>query len=149
MCWMPLKLKDLDTNDINDLYIWRNHPIVRKNSFSSRRLLWDEHKKWFQKKRRSSNTTIYIAYSDKGDKVGSIRFEIGKHAVGVNVMVNPDFIGKGFGSKLIKIGVKRFIDQRKSDKLVIAEIKEGNIASIKAFEKAGFKISHHTYVYGK
>lgn len=35
---------------------------------------------------------------------------------------------------------------KKPNKPIIAEIKKDNIASIKAFQKAGFKGSHVTYV---
>jgi RimJ/RimL family protein N-acetyltransferase len=106
----------------------------------------DEHEKWFKTKIKDSYTSIYIACSGK-DKVGSIRFEDKGEAVKVNVMLNPDFLGKGLGSKIIKLGTEKFIKQRHGDKQIIAEIKRDNIASIKAFQKAGFEESHLTLVY--
>jgi len=65
-----------------------------------------------------------------------------------SLMLNPDFLGKGFGSKVIKIGVEEFIKDKNPKESLIAEIREGNIASIKAFQKAGYRESHLAYVFG-
>lgn len=140
-----LKLRSVESHDVDDLFKWRNHPDVRKNSFNINTISWDDHKKWFETKRRDPNTIVYIAYWGE-NKIGSIRFEEKDEVVKVNVMLNPDFIGKGFGSKLIRVGTEKFINARKPNKPIIAEIKKDNIASIKAFQKAGFKESHVTYL---
>ena len=141
-----LKLRDVEDGDCRDLYEWRNHPLVRKNSFNTDVVSFDKHQKWFKKKKRSSETTIYIGCYE-GRKAGVIRFEDEMGDVKVNVMLNPDYIGKGFGTRLIALGVKKFKQEKKTGKAIIAEIKESNDASKKAFEKAGFKKSHLTYVF--
>ncbi len=69
------------------------------------------------------------------EKIGAIRFERENSEVKTNVMLNPDFLGKGLGCKVIKLGVERFIKEKKADMQIIVEIKKGNIASIKAFGK--------------
>ena len=141
-----LELRDFKGEDRDDLYKWRNHPVVRENSFNSNPLSWDEHVQWFERKSQSPDTTIYIAYYEE-EKVGMIRFENESKTVGVSVMLNPNFIGRGLGAKLIKLGVKKFINERKVDKNIIAEIKENNIASQKAFQKAGFKVNDRICVF--
>ena len=141
-----LRLRDLEVEDIHDLFTWRNHPDIRKNSFNTDTLLWDEHEKWFKTKSKDPDTAIYIACY-KNYKVGSIRFENKDIAIKVSVMLNPDFLGKGIGSKLINLATKKFINDRMPDKPIVAEIKKDNIASVKAFQKAGFKESHVTLVY--
>ena len=87
-----------------------------------------------------------MAYYKK-EKIGTIRFEANESAIKTSVMLNPDFLGKGLGSKLIKLGVKRFIMEKNHDMQIIAEIKKDNFTSIKAFTKAGFKEKHLTFVY--
>lgn len=62
-------------------------------------------------------------------------------------MLNPDFLGKGLGSKVIILGTEIFIKEKKPAKPIIAEIKKDNIASVKAFQKAGFKENFTTYVF--
>ena len=140
-----LRIRNLEADDINDLFDWRNNPDVRKNSFNTNPISWDEHNKWFETMNKDLNTTNYIACWE-GNKIGSIRFENKDIAIKVSVMLNPDFIGKGFGSKLIKVGTEKFINKKKINKPIIAEIKKDNIASIKVFQKAGFKESHVTYM---
>lgn len=132
-------------DDINDLFRWRNHPEIRKSSFITNTVSWDEHERWFQAKINNPNTAIYIAYC-KEDKIGSIRFESKDGAIKISVMLNPDFSGKGLGALVIKLGTEKFMYEKRPDKPLIAEIKKGNIASIKAFQKAGFEESHVTYV---
>ncbi|MBI5682425.1 MAG: GNAT family N-acetyltransferase [Deltaproteobacteria bacterium] len=141
-----IEIREIQDDDINDLFNWRNHPDVRKNFFNSDLISWDEHEKWFKAKIKDSYTSIYIACSGK-DKVGSIRFEDKSDVIKVSIMLNPDFLGKGVGSSVIRIGTERFIKEKNPDKPIHAEIKRENIASIKAFQKAGFKESHVTYVF--
>lgn len=142
-----LELKNADLKDSEDLYQWRNHPIVRKGSFQPDPFSREEHDQWLRKKYADPNTTIYMAYHE-GQKIGAIRFEDMPDAARVNVMLNPDFIGKGFGVRLIESGTKKFMDEQKPCKPIIAEIKRDNEASRKAFEQAGFKMSHSTYIFG-
>lgn len=141
-----LSLRDANDNDVKDLFVWRNHPEVRKNSFNTNPISWDEHKKWFWTKIKDQNVTIYIAYYRK-NKVGSIRFEVKDNVIRVSVMLNPAFLGRGIGSEIIRLGTEKFISEKRPKKSLIAEIKKDNITSIKAFQKAGFKESHCVYVF--
>mgnify|MGYP001604517659 CR=1 FL=1 len=141
-----LIFRNADKNDAVDIFKWRNHPDVRKNSFNTNPILWEEHEKWFKKKLAESDIAIYtVCCRDK--KIGAIRFEDKGEAVKVNIMLNPDFLGKGFGSKIIRLGTEKFIKERQPDKSIHAEIKKDNIASIRAFQKAGYKESHLTFIY--
>lgn len=140
-----LKLRKVNASDMKDLFNWRNHPKVRKSSFQAEPLLWEEHRKWFGQKIKSGDTVMFIGtYEDQ--KAGVIRFDNRLKDACVSVMLNPDYIGKGFGARLIELGVKKLRKQNNKVKTITAEIKEDNIASLKAFEKAGFQKSHVTYV---
>ncbi|MFQ5685290.1 MAG: GNAT family N-acetyltransferase [Candidatus Scalindua sp.] len=141
-----LKLRNVESSDIGDLFKWRNHPVVRENSFNIEPISLDEHERWFKEKSKDPNSQIYIAYFED-DKIGIVRFDEKGDVIKVNVMLNPDFLGKGIGSEVIRLGTERFINDKNPGKPVIAEIKKDNIASIKAFQKAAFKESHSTFVY--
>lgn len=141
-----LSLRNIEPSDINDLFRWRNHSETRKNSFNKNAVSWNEHERWFKAKSNDPCTTIFIACY-KEEKIGSIRFENKGDVVKTSVMLNPDFLGKGFGPNVIKIGTKKFISEKRHGKPIIAEIKKDNISSLKAFQKAGFKESHLTFVY--
>ena len=141
-----INLTKAGTTDINDIFEWRNHPDIRKNSFNQELLSWEEHEKWFMAKLKNPDTTAYMAYYGE-KKVGTIRFESKESVIKTSVMLNPDFLSKGFGSKVIKLGVEKFIREKRPSKSLIAEIKKDNVASAKAFKKAGYKESHVTYSY--
>jgi len=141
-----INLTKAGITDINDIFEWRNHPDIRKNFFNQELLSWDEHEKWFMAKLKDPDAAVYMAYYRK-EKIGTIRFESENSVIKTSVILNPLFLSKGLGSHVIKLGVKRFIMEKKSDMQIIAEIKKDNIASIKAFQKADFKKSGTTYIY--
>lgn len=143
---VDIKLRAIEPHDIDKLFEWRNHPDVRSKSFNTDPVNRVEHEKWFNAKINDPDTMIYVAYCGKND-IGSIRFENKGDAVKVSVMLNPSFVGKGFGAEIIRLAVEKFLSGKKSNKGIIAEIKKDNIASIKAFQKAGFKESYLTLEY--
>ena len=141
-----INLTKVGITDINDIFEWRNHPDIRKNFFNQELLSWEEHEKWFMAKLKDPDVTAYMAYYKK-EKIGTIRFESNEYVIKTSVMLNPLFLGKGFGSQVIKLGVEKYIKEKKPKKSLIAEIKKDNITSIKAFQKAGYKENHLTYIF--
>ena len=97
-------------------------------------------------KLKDPDTTAYMAYY-REKKVGTIRFETNVNVIKTSAMLNPLFFGKGLGSRVIKMGVEKYIKENKPKKSLIAEIKKDNIASIKAFQKAGFKKNGLAFIY--
>lgn len=133
----PIALTRAREDDCIDLLEWRNHPDARKNFFDDGIFSQEEHKTWFCGKLKDSSAKIYVARS--GDnKVGVIRFEMKRDFVDVSVNVNPLFFRQGFGSEIIRFGTERFYDDVKYADTVVARIKKDNIASQKAFSKAGY-----------
>lgn len=141
-----IRLRGAEERDMEDLLEWRNHPEVRKNFFNSAAVSLEEHAKWFRKKLSDSKTAIYMALIGE-DKIGSIRFEDSGDAIKTSVMLNPAFFGTGLGSKVVIAGTRKFLRENKTEKPIIAEIKKDNIASINAFEKAGFKEGFRTFIF--
>ena len=143
-----LRIREMNSEDMDDLFIWRNHPDNRKNFFNPDPVGREEHERWFNKKLRDAESIVYIAYYG-GDKIGSVRFEKKEDYISTSVILSPNFKGMGFGSRIIQLGVMTFISEKKPTKPIKADIKSDNIVSIKAFQRAGFKESHLTYVYEK
>ena len=135
-----IKLTAASKGNSRVLWEWRNHPEVRKNFFNSDPVSWEDHEVWFSQKLRDPYTKIYIA-TCKEHRVGVIRFEIEDKSIGVSVGLNPAFFGKGFGSAIIRYGTEKFLKEIKPGKSVTARIKKNNIASQKAFAKAGYEIA--------
>ena len=136
-------LRPISESDYKVIWHWRNHLNVRKGFFNTEPVSWKEHKKWIDFKITDSDTKIYIAMQGD-DRVGIIRFEIKKDYAEVSTNLNPDFFYRGLGSNIIKIGTDRFLNETKIALPIIAEIKKDNIASKKAFTRAGYEIIKDT-----
>lgn len=141
-----VKIRSLLADDIMDLFEWRNHPETRKNSFTTNIITWASHEKWFKGNINNPNSVIYIACCGE-QKIGSVRFDNHEYNTTVSVMLNPDFMRRRLSARVIKLGVDKFIKEKGVNGTVIAEIKKDNIASVKAFQGAGFIESYITYVF--
>jgi len=123
--------------DMRDIWEWRNHPDIRKNFFNTAVVPWDEHQRWFERKISDSRCRIYIARRGE-EKVGVIRFEAEGDGAQVSVHLNPACMGQGLGSRVIRAGTEQFLKEIGAI-TVIARIIKGNLASVKAFAKAGYR----------
>lgn len=140
---IDIKMRKARPGDSKDLWEWRNDPDTRKWSYNTGKIEYPDHRAWFSKKLKEKGARIYIAENGKKEKIGQIRFELaGKGVSSVNVNLNPVFFGRGLGSKVIDAGTRLFIKENPKVRTVTAEIKKENIASRKAFIKAGYRFSH-------
>lgn len=138
-----IKLRKAVEGDCLDILRWRNHPNVRRQSFGAGKISYSEHKKWFSGKLQDKKTSMYIAETEGLGKIGQIRFDIlDGHLARVSVNLNPVFLGRGFGNKVIAKGTRFFLKERPAIKTVTAEILDENAVSKKAFQKAGYIFSH-------
>ncbi len=143
---IALSLRSVEEKDMKKLFLWRNHPEIRKYFFNNEPVVWDEHEKWFHDKINDPGSKIYIAI-DKDRCIGTIRFENRGDIVKCSVMVDPDCIGHGYGTKIIALGTKKYLAQTQTSKGIIAEVRVDNIRSLKAFQKAGFITKYVTLAY--
>lgn len=137
---MQMTIRAATKRDCHDLWLWRNHPAIRKWCFDTHRISYGLHRKWFDKQIDDRNVRIYIACAKNAEKLGVVRFEIdkGQKRARINVNLNPYFFGKGLGHRIIKIATKVFLKEKQGIKKIFAEIIRDNIASEKAFKKAGY-----------
>lgn len=133
-----IKLRRAGKDDCKDVWLWRNNVKTRKASFRGAHIPWREHKRWFNSKIADDGARIYIA-GHGSEKLGVIRFEPALGGSRVSVNLNPDFFGKGLGPEIIRLGSKKFTSELNEADQIIAEIKEDNLISQKAFARAGYK----------
>ena len=129
--------------DCRDLWLWRNNSEVRKWNLSREMISHDKHREWFQSKLRDKRVNIYVLENKNGNKIGQVRFEIIKNLAHININLNPKYIGQGFGKRIIRQATGLFFRKKHGIVEVIAEVLKENVASIKAFEKAGYIFSHN------
>lgn len=137
-----IRLRKVIKDDCREMFEWRNDPETRKNSIlGSREVSFDEHQGWFYSKMNSPHTRLFMAMSGD-DKVGVLRFVIGKDAVEAGININPHFRRMGIGKKIINLASQKML--RELGKPLIAKAKNDNTASIKLFNKCGYRFKNKT-----
>ncbi len=130
-------LRPATMDDAERLWEWANDPAVRAVSFHPDPIPWKTHCAWLRRKLEDGRVLLLIAETDAGP-AGMVRFEREEdgNAV-VSVIVAASARGRGWGSKIIAAGTRRFADTSGCT-LVRAYIKPGNRASVSVFERAGY-----------
>ncbi|MCW7482144.1 GNAT family N-acetyltransferase [Leptospira kanakyensis] len=143
---MNFKVRLATIKDSKQLFDWVNDPAVRKASFNTSRINWQDHEKWFQEKIRSSNSIILIFEAD-GISVGQIRFdkEINNNYI-IDFSIQKDFRGLSYGTIIIRIGIDYMVNLFSRPITFTGKVKLENLNSIKAFQNNEFvKISETDY----
>lgn len=134
-----LKLHLATSSDVEKTFEWANNMRVRKYSFKTDPILWDNHREWFNDKVNSSSCAYYILKL-KEHCIGSIRFDLENNKAKINYLIDPDFTGKGLGTKILESGMEKLKMEKPFINLVYGYVFKDNRASIKIFENLGFKM---------
>lgn len=135
-----LKLRRVQAEDLMLLFDWINDPIVRSFSLNPAPVPLTMHQNWLAAKLTDKNCFIFIA-EILAEPVGMIRFDISKNEAVISYLMDTKFRGKGLGTLLLKKGMENFRMASDQNSIISGLVQKHNIASIKAFKKAGFSIS--------
>ncbi|MGO2355513.1 MAG: GNAT family N-acetyltransferase [Marinomonas foliarum] len=125
----PAEMKDAET-----LFIWRNDPATREASHNQDVIGLDAHIKWLSSSLNKPDLRLlWIAEMD-GVAVGTCRADRLENAWELSWTVAPEARGKGFAHQMLSKLVRGF------DEPLVAQVKAGNIASMKLAERAGFAL---------
>lgn len=141
----PLWLRTANQDDVRLIWAWANEPTTREASFNSAPIPWDNHLSWFSAKLMDRNARIWIGVDALNTPIGQVRFEFAEQSALISVMVTSTEARRGYGSKLIHLGVQRLFNTTPVT-VVEAYIKVGNQGSVRAFEKAGFTKRSETVI---
>jgi RimJ/RimL family protein N-acetyltransferase len=136
-----------EPQDVKDLFSWRNDSATRQASFNTAEISFEEHKKWFEETLADPKRNLFIIFDNECNKLGQIRFDKKGDIADIDVTINPNYRNQGIGSLALSKSI--IIYNNNFDvKQVIAKVKKDNVASLKAFEKAGFKMheKHDDYI---
>lgn len=135
---MNMRIRLADVGDIELLWLWRNDPIARQNSFDSNPIPWATHQRWYFQKLSSSHTKMY-ALEDNGKPVGQIRYERVNDTTAEigDISVATEERGKGYGKTILTKTIPIVTADLKVKNLT-ALVKEENIASKRMFLSSGF-----------
>lgn len=114
-----MRFRPMNMGDAKKMFEWKNYKETREYAIAhNKRIKWDNHLKWLK-----ANLHYFKIINDG---VGAIRVQDKE----VSIWIDRKYWGKGLGTQAIKM---------LSKKGYTAKIVQGNIASQKAFIKAGYK----------
>jgi len=125
--------------DLMLYFDWANDPEVRAQSFDSKIIDIESHKKWFLSKLNDDSLLMLVFQNEKNQNIGQIRMqkENEKEAL-IGISIASDFRGNGYAKEMLQIASDYFLKSN-SNYVINAFIKETNLSSKYAFEKAGFE----------
>jgi len=135
-----LRARPANAEDSRDLFDWRNDPLTRAASRSIEPVTWAHHEKWFSGVLADEHRELYIVEIEAtSESVGMCRFdsEAGDLAE-VSINLNPALRGRGLSVPVLLAAVEKFRDG--GGGALTATIRPENTASIRVFEKAGFRL---------
>lgn len=130
---------------------WRNDPETVKFSRSGKKdwpQFYDEYLGYFRadvqpvfiveyEPSREINPDTHRIASYYTNYYAFVKFKRIKDKLDIGVVVDPEFRGNGIGTEAIRLGTKHAL---KTVDKVYAEIKVDNLPSLKAFQKAGYRM---------
>jgi UDP-2,4-diacetamido-2,4,6-trideoxy-beta-L-altropyranose hydrolase len=141
----PVNYRPAVEGDVKLVFEWSNDKVTRANSYSSEPIQFDSHKQWFEGKIADPNSVLIIA-EYQGVPAGLIRYDIHESHAVAGILVDKQFRGLGLSTVFLRDTGRTFLTTRK--KPIYAYIKKGNMPSVKAFEKAGYKLAEEKVVQG-
>ncbi len=125
--------------DSDDLFRWRNDPVTRKYSFNTAKVPKKDHVRWFSSSLSNPRRNMFIVLDRENNKLGQVRFDReGRHAE-IDIAIAPESRSRGIGTRVLKESARFYLDNFDVD-YIIANIKHENIASVRAFEKSGYRL---------
>lgn len=141
MTTIVLRLAKL--GDSENLYRWRNHPLIRAKSHQTDAIERERHETWLRETLANPNRILLIGESIQDGQtkaVGVLRYDLspnGESAV-VSIYLVPEHLGKGLGTSLLLTGTEWVLNNQPNLSEILAEIRKDNIPSQKVFVKAGY-----------
>ncbi len=123
--------------DAELVWPWRNHESTRTNSFDPKPISLANHTTRWSKSIANDKRILIIVHDGKNE-AGVLRFDLDLRSAVASVYLNPDFRGKGLAADILRNGSDWLFENYTTVSSLYAEIKPDNIASLRAFESAGY-----------
>ena len=135
-------------DDVRDVYELSNEPGVRKSSFNTQHIEFEEHEKWFIE-RLNDNSCIFMIARYREDVLGQVRFNVDGDEAVVSISISKKYRALGAGGIINRKALK-YLEAAAPDVVVVkAFIKKDNDFSVEFFEKAGYEFVKELEVKGR
>jgi UDP-2,4-diacetamido-2,4,6-trideoxy-beta-L-altropyranose hydrolase len=143
-----VRLRPARETDCRLLWEWVNDPEVRAASFSQHYISWEEHATWFRQTVNDPYFVHFIVLNGQDEPVGQVRFDLkGEINAVINLSIDRRKRGLGLAKIIINKAIINIFNNTQI-KVVEAYIRSDNLKSIKAFEKADFKMIDNNKIRG-
>lgn len=132
-----IRLRQAVEDDAHRTHEWRNAPEVRAASLDEREIPWEDHLRWFQHTLVNLSRVLLIAEAGSLP-VGVLRYDLGGRRATVSIYLRPGQAGKGIGTRMLHAGTAWLVANRPEIQGIDAVVRPENLASRRAFIKAGF-----------
>lgn len=126
-------LRPVRISDAKTLYQWATSKDVRENAIHQEIFSYEHHLKWIGGKIQSAACKFFILEFDQ-KTIGQIRIDKIDQDWILDYSVDREWRGKGLGQKIIELFLKEIGSVN-----IVAQVLETNAASIRVFEKLGFR----------
>ncbi|MEO8157948.1 MAG: UDP-2,4-diacetamido-2,4,6-trideoxy-beta-L-altropyranose hydrolase [Betaproteobacteria bacterium] len=132
-----VRVRPARDDDAEKVFSWRNAVETRRYSHDPRPLSLESHLKWFRNALADEKRVLLIG-EGQGGSVGVLRYDLGPGTATVSVYLDPLQQGRGFAPALLLEG-QRWLQMSRPEILRLrAQVQPNNLASRRAFAKAGF-----------
>jgi UDP-2,4-diacetamido-2,4,6-trideoxy-beta-L-altropyranose hydrolase len=143
-----LRLRRAAAEDCELIWKWANDSEARAVSLSSDPIPWETHQKWFAAHSTAPSCLFYVATNGNDNLVGQIRYDLSEDEAIVSVSLAKESRGRGYGASLIVRGSEQCFAESKVNR-IRAYIKPTNTASVRAFDRAGYRDDGQAEVRGQ
>ncbi len=126
--------------DRKRIFEWRNSESTRRYFFDPSPIPWQTHVAWFERALAAEHVHLLIGEVG-GEPVGVLRYDVDGRFAEVSVYLVPGMVGLGLGTKLLAEGTDWVRRNLAGVERLRARVVGGNKASLRAFEKAGYRCS--------
>ena len=140
---MDIILNRISEKDCELLFNWANDGDVRKNSFSSDKVLYEDHVKWFNNKIKSDKCIIFIL-KFKDMPIGQVRIDVESKMAVISYSLDKNYRGKGLSVVMLSLVEEEIRNSCININKLIGFVKFENIASQKVFESLKYNKKIHS-----
>lgn len=137
----PFYLRPVQPADSEQLLAWTNEPAVRQFSFNPTPVERPNHEQWLAARLQDPNALLLLAQdAATGRPAGLIRFAIEEEKATLSYLLDAAFRGRGLAPLLLLAGTRRVEEHFPAVRRVVGHVQEANVASVRAFERAGYEL---------